>query len=171
MSTCISKQSTPSAKPLPYLATYLYLTTPSHPLSWGLLDVVVLGTAGEELEAVDWDCGCWTWASGPSRESCRIDSACHHRRELCGTPTQRSDGLKETEMQSLALFPGSSAPKREIEFIHVERAWYKSQKKFSKWKPAHVHTLLHAYYAPSNTLPTAFHNHWWEWLGIPLVGA
>ena len=34
------------------LATYWYLTTPSHLLSWGLLDVVALEIAGVELEIV-----------------------------------------------------------------------------------------------------------------------
>ena len=27
-------------------------------------------------------------------------------------------------MKFLASFPGSSAPEREIEFMHVEKAWY-----------------------------------------------
>ena len=38
-------------------------------------------------------------ASGKSRQSIRIDSACHHRREQCAAATQRSDGLTQVQIR------------------------------------------------------------------------
>ena len=76
-----------------YLATYWYTYIPSHLLSWGLLDVVALGTAGVELETIDWHCGCcycWIWANRPAARALRVlgltilamtdeSSVAHHR--------------------------------------------------------------------------------------------